>query len=75
MFVFIIVVLGFFVWRFFYAGVAVNSTHPQNAVTTEVEKSATVSDKAQTGASDAMEKANTFSAKVNPIEGYKNPFE
>ncbi|MCX6736353.1 MAG: hypothetical protein NTZ13_04685 [Candidatus Parcubacteria bacterium] len=31
--------------------------------------------KAQSNASNAIEKTNPFGADINPMQGYKNPFE
>jgi len=69
----LVVAAGVVVWRLYYA-----PTSPKEqgeATPTEVAKTAAVADTAQTSAGSAMEKANPFSANVNPVEGYKNPFE
>jgi CHASE3 domain sensor protein len=68
--VFALVLLGVGGWYFYQTG-----TQIKNEATSEIQKSAEVTDTVQTGASSAMEQVNPFSAKVNPVEGYKNPFE
>ena len=45
------------------------------AESAQVGEAMDTADKAQSSVSSGVEKTNPFSADVNPMSGYKNPFE
>ena len=65
----IVIVLCVAGW-FFY-----RSRSDKSIVSTDILAVTETATNAQSGANDAVGNANPFGADVNPMQGYKNPFE
>lgn len=50
-------------------------TAPVTTADTPIGKAAETTQAAQSATGDSIEKVNPFKADVNPVSGYKNPFE
>jgi hypothetical protein len=64
-----IIVLAIAGWLFYRSQSVKNTVNPGVLTVTETATNA------QSGAANAVGKTNPFGADVNPIQGYKNPFE
>jgi len=56
-------------WLYYQSKLAKKNVSPQVLIATETAS------KAQSGVGNAVQNTNPFGADVNPIQGYKNPFE
>jgi len=70
----VVVALGATVWWFFIRTPFL-VTEEKSIVSPGIQKASAVTDTVQTSASSVVDKANPFSSNVNPVQGYKNPFE